>query len=216
LKESSGKMRFSLAFIMLAAILAVILPWEGYVFAKTGKVILLSGAGPVAVVDGLTFAVRPGDGGNQVVFSDDVMSLMRRAEAENLTAMPQIFGFLKEELVNQPAALMKLVGWKILRAWYATSQMWWEDRILLAQLIYLIPGLLGIIYAFKKYKDKIRSVIFLLSIILYFWLMTVLALSILRYMVPVMGMVMFFSVIAISILLDKIRIFSKQNFGHGQ
>lgn len=204
LKESARSQRFIAALIFLIGSIMAVLPWEGYVLAKTGQIIPLSGSGPTAIVDGLTFAVKPGAGGDQAVFSNDIMVLMERAKTENLTSLSEISRFLFQEFTKRPLALMKLIGWKMVRSWYATSQMWWETKILLLQLIYLIPGLFGIFYLVRKCKDKIREIIFLLSIVFYFWLMTVLALSILRYMVPAMGIVMIFSAIVVDILTIRL------------
>ena len=211
LKENSKSLCFMLVLIVLVGNFIAILPWEVYVFSAIGQVIPLSNSGPTSIVDGLTFAVKPGAGDNQVVVSKDVQELMKRADSQDLSTGVKILHFVTGELVNKPIAFLKLVGWKLIRAWYATSQMWWEGKTLMVQLIYLVPGFFGIIYGFKKYKDKIYSIILLLGIILYFWLMTFLALSILRYMVPAMGLMIIFSAITVNILIAKMKFFSKPN-----
>ncbi|MFH1462559.1 MAG: glycosyltransferase family 39 protein [bacterium] len=212
LKESSKGKQFLLAVILLLGVLTAILPWEGYVSAKTNQVIPLSTSGPTAIVDGLTFAVKEGGGGDQAKVPSDVKALMKRVNREDFSSWGGAFQFIGQELINRPVAFLKLVGLKLTRAWYATSQMWWEGKILIVQLIYLIPGFLGIIYALRKYKDKVHNIIFLLGIIFYFWFMTVLALSILRYMIPAMGLMIIFSAVTASILIDKIKLFPKTKF----
>lgn len=206
LKGNFLKTRFLLAAVLLAGSILIIMPWEGYVLAKTRRFVLLSESGPTAIIDGLTFAVKPGEEGNRPIVSPDVLALMERAQSQrgNLNSLSKVSYFLAREFINRPIPLIKLIGWKIARSWYATSQMWWEGKILLIQLVYFIFGLFGAVCAFKKYKDRIPDIIFLLSVVLYFWLMTILALSILRYMVPAMGIVMIFSAIAVNLLLNKI------------
>lgn len=211
LKENPKKLCLWLALALLMGNLMAILPWEVYVFSITGKVVPLSTGGPPSAVDGLAFALKLGAGGDQVTVSSDVLALMERARSESLTTGAKVFQFCTEELINRPATFFKLIGLKLVRSWYATSQMWWEGKILIVQLVYLIPGLIGIIYGFRKYKDKIYNIIFLLGIILYFWLMTILVLSILRYMVPAMGLIIIFSAITVSIFIDKIKFFPKPN-----
>ncbi|MDO8424405.1 MAG: glycosyltransferase family 39 protein [bacterium] len=213
LKESPKKLCFLLALTLLAGSFLAILPWEVYAFSAIGQVIPLSNSGPTAIVDGFTFAVRSGAGGDQARVSEDVLSLMVRTKSGDLDTGSKIFDFIAEELVNRPIPFLKLVGWKLTRSWYATSQMWWEGKMLMLQLIYLIPGLFGIIYGFKKYKDKAYSILFILGIIIYFWLMTFAALSIARYMIPAMGLMMIFSSIAVSLLIDKLskRVWKKMS-----
>jgi len=132
-----------------------------------------------------------------VVVSKDIMDLMIRAEEGGLDSFSKVINFLGKELVERPITLAKLFGWKLVRSWYATSQMWWETKILLVQLVYILSGLFGLIYLFRKCQKKIPEAIFLLTLILYFWFMTISALSILRYMVPAMAFVVIFSAVAI-------------------
>ena len=63
----------------------------------------------------------------------------------------------------------------------------------------------------KQYLNQVDSknhllpeAIFLLAVIVYFWFMTIAALSIMRYIVPVMPFVIIFSAFAVNILIEKI------------
>lgn len=203
LKGGPKRIKFWLVIILLMGYLIMILPWEGYVLSETGRLLPLSTGGPPSVAGGLIFALRPGAGGDQATVSSDVMALMERAEAENLTTGAKIFHFFIQEMINRPISFLKLIKLKLIRSWYATSQMWWEGKILAAQILYLLTGLIGIISGIKIFKDKIGDIFFLLSIVFYFWAMTVFGLSILRYMVPVMGFIIIFSAITINTIMVK-------------
>lgn len=209
LKENSKKLCFLLALALLAGSLLAIFPWEAKVFLATGKILPLSTVGLPTVVDGLSFALISGAGGDQAAVSDNVLALMGRAKNGELTTGVKIIKFCFGELKRDPIAFFELIGLKLARSWYATDQMWWEGKILLVQLFYLLSGLIGIVYAFRNYKDKIRGVVFLLAIVLFFWGMTFSALSILRYMVPAMGIVIIFSAVAVDVLISKIKFFPK-------
>jgi hypothetical protein len=139
------------------------------------------------------------------------MDMMVRAEYGNLDSLPKIAGFLGQELVERPIVLVKLLGWKLVRSWYATSQMWWETKIILVQLVYLLPASFGLIYLIKKRKEYFSKIVFLLGIILYFWLMTIAALSILRYMVPAMAFVVILSAVPVVLIANPLtkKLFSK-------
>lgn len=203
LKESSKKTAFLLALLMVASSILAILPWEAYVFSETGSILPLSTGGPVSIVDGLAFAAKAGDGGDVAKVPTDVLSLMERAREIYPVTYSEISSFILIEIVEKPMTFLKLVGLKLIRSFYATSQMWWEGKILLVQLCYLLTGIFGIGLAFKNHKDKVREIILILAVILFFWGMTFMVLSMLRYMVPVMGFVMIFSALSLVAIMDK-------------
>lgn len=204
LKDKSKKLCLVLGLFLIIGNIAAILPWEVYVFAQTGKVIPLSVNGPLSIVDGLTFAVKQGDGGDQAVVPRDVSNLMKRAKEGGLMTWGQVFQFMGQEFLGQPLTFLKLMGLKLIRSWYATSQMWWEDKILLVQLLYILTGLAGVGLAIKNFREKFRMLVFLLVVVFYFWAMTLAVLSILRYMVPAMGLVVIFSAVALDSLWKKL------------
>ena len=203
-KDIFKRKRFFLAVILLIGSILTILPWELYVFVQNGEIIPLSILGPRAFKAGFTFALRKGAGGDEVVVPVDVRALMKRAEAKNFSGGYDIIYFCLKELINRPIPFLKLLGLKILRTWYATSQKWYETLILAIQAPYLLSAFAGLISAIKIYRKKKRNVILLLGIIFYFWIMTIYAHSILRYMIPVMGLVVIFSAITINILITKL------------
>jgi 4-amino-4-deoxy-L-arabinose transferase-like glycosyltransferase len=213
-REENLKKKILLVFLLMLGSLIPILIWEAGLLIITGQFIFLSSGGPPSIVDGLTFALKPGSAGNQVTVSGSLMNFMVRAETGNLDSFSKVVGFLGNELVEGPVTLIELIGWKLARSWYATSQMWWETKILLVQLVYLIFGGLGLIHLLRKCKSKMPEIIFLISIILYFWFMTVSALSILRYMVPAMAFVVIFSAAGAVLIIDPLlkKIFPRNEF----
>jgi lysophospholipid acyltransferase (LPLAT)-like uncharacterized protein len=100
--------------------------------------------------------------------------------------------------------VIKLIFIKMARSWYATGQMWWEGKILMVQFLYLLSGLAGIICAIKMHKKEVKKIAVLFAVILYFWAITVLVLSVLRYMVPAMGIIIIFSSVFINEILNFI------------
>lgn len=198
------KRKIIFSLILLVGSLLPILPWEIYVWQGTGQIIPLAANGPRSIVDGLTFALLPGAAGDKVAVSSDVLGLMARIGEADLKTATAIAGFLGKELVSQPVAVLKLLGMKIARAWYATSQKWWEGRLLLVQLFYLFFSVIGLIFSFKFFRANIKEIILFLVLIIYFWGMAILGLSILRYIVPAMALVMIFSAIAFDGIWQKI------------
>lgn len=209
IKTIPQKYKYFIAVILIVGNILAILPWEVYAFFKIKEIIPLSTLGTIAINEGLTFALQSGEGGNEVVVPSDVRELMEKINARPFNTGGEIVGFYVRELINNPTPLFKLLGIKMARAWYATSQKWYEGRILIIQFFYLLTAFLGITYMLKVYRNKTRYAIFLLSIISYFWLITIATLSVLRYMVPAMGLVIIFSAIFINLLMQKLKIVRK-------
>ncbi len=183
----------------------VMVPWEYYAYRETGSIIPASTGGLPSIMDGLTFAIKPGAGGDRVSVPDDVLQLMASIKGNNsLESTGDLLVFLANQLIHNPAPLIKLYFIKSLRAWYGTDEMWHESLILVVQLFYILPSVFGICLSFKRNRKQILYFPFFLSIIVAKWLMTILVLSILRYMVPAMAFMMLFYAIFITWLLDKL------------
>jgi len=205
LRSNDLKRKVLVPAILLIGSFVVVLPWAAYSISETGIFTPFSATRSegIGIVFGITVLIAPmEDETDRAVLPEDVINLIERLKTENPENLSGLFQFFGQELINRPTPILKLIWLKLARVWYATSQQWWETRILLVQLFYLIPGFLGLIYIIRNYKDKTRDIIFLLSVIFYFWAMAFFNVSILRYMVPVMGIVIIFSAITVNIVID--------------
>jgi hypothetical protein len=143
------------------------------------------------VRDGLTFAV--GKAYRQAFpVSEDVMALMERllARRDDMNTLSAIVKVVGEESADDRGALVKLLAMKVVRSWYATDTGRFETIALLIQIAYLIPISIGSVAAFRHMPHLRGYIVGVWLIVLYFWFMTFLVLSILRYMTPVMGLLM--------------------------
>ena len=204
IKQSTLKQKLIFSFSLLIAYILVISPWIIYVYLNTGRLIPLSTGGPPSIYGGLTMMISEPKEKGKVILPEDVINLINELKARDMESFKDIFRSLLEKLVNKPIVFLKLIGIKMTRAWYATSETWWEKEILLVQLFYLIPGIIGLLSSFKKFKEEIPYLLLLLIIIIYFWLVTIIGLSILRYMIPVMGILMIFSAITVNTIMNKL------------
>ena len=200
--NSALKNKIIFALLVFGGMAAAILPWEITVLNKTGEIIPVSKNGPLSIVDGLTFALDIGPRADQAHVSDDVLHLMRkiRNNETKLTGMFTIVRYMADEFSNEPLPVIKLYLTKTARVWYGTNAMWFENEILLIQIVYFVSILAGMVVAIRNSIIDARILLFILAIVFYFWGMAWLALSILRYMVPVMGLLLIFS----GIFVDKI------------
>jgi len=207
LKGEPKKRKILLVAVLRLGNLVALLPWGIITFSETGGFVPLSSQGPLSVVVGVIWLSGPGTKEVKEILSDDVMDLIERVKTEDLSSFFKLSRFFGQELINRPVPLLKLIGLKLVRSWYGTSTRWYEEREILAvQILYLIAGFLGlIIYVIKTAKTKTRDMIFLLGPVFYFWMMAFFSVSIMRYMIPAMGLIIIFSAITVSILIDKIK-----------
>ena len=160
------------------------------------------------MLDGLTFP-RNFDRGRRghVSMPADVEELARRIQdsRESFETTGDVVGFMLTELRNNPAAVLKMAALKIVRSWYATDSMLHETPIALLQIIYLALIVSGAWLAWRRYLAARLQIALILLLALDFWAMTFLVLSILRYMVPVMGLLLIFGALALDLALSRTK-----------
>ena len=185
------RVRLGLTLLLLLGNLLVAGPWEVWLVGQTGDLPLLSTGGVPSIRDGLTFAVNAKGYRSPIAVPSDVADLMLtlRSQSDSLSSVGRIAGFLAHVATTQPGTVARLFAIKAARSWYATDSGRSEGLILTLQLVYLVP-IVGAGVAIRRRglleAGGLLNVVLLL--ISYFWLMTVLALSVLRYMVPGMGL----------------------------
>lgn len=189
--ESPRRKRFVNALLLLLAATLVILPWELLVRQRTGQWIFLSSGGVPSMRDGLTFAVHPGKAyRQQVPVPQSVRLLQERfvSRYSELTSFGRLVRALYEEGRDRPGALLALFLIKAGRAWYGTDSGRREKLILAVQSVYLLAVVAGtlLLWRFDPTARWWVAAIWLTAA--YFWVQTVLVLSIARYMVPAMGL----------------------------
>jgi len=176
------KVIWSLA--VCGAFLLTILPWEIIAWHQTHDIIPLSVAGPGALIDGFGYAFRA----DPSRVPEDVyrfMVTLKDHRYELHDSFSKVLSFLLDYFRSSPLTMLKLAALKLVRPWYGTDSMWYETPIVIIQMLYLIPFAAGFYMNRKNERLKIFNRLAVLSI-LYFWIMTFLVLSILRYMIPVM------------------------------
>lgn len=188
--RQSLRLRMTLFALLLFGNLLAIFPWQVWVYARTGKVVLLSGNLVPSIRDGLRFAVNLKKYRQAVSVPEDVRAMMQRIDGRfnEMDSLSAVVKVVRDEAAPQPMALVKLLFIKAARSWYATDSGRREGLILLFQIVYL--GLVAV-GAWRAWKagGQPRELFFGIALaLLYFWGMTVLTLSILRYLTPVIGL----------------------------
>ena len=201
------KIRLFWSTIIIISSFLTVCPWEMLVHAKYDRIILLSSGGDNSMKDGLTFAVNTKGRksyrkGTKV--PADVNLLMKRIleNSKSIETVGDIVSLLRNEFRENPLTVGKLFALKASRSWYATDSNRMEKPALLIQFIYLFLILWSSISTWRKSGIARDFAILLWCITLYFWGMTTLVLSIVRYMTPAIGLLLCLTPIAIERIIS--------------
>jgi 4-amino-4-deoxy-L-arabinose transferase-like glycosyltransferase len=192
--ETSQKRRAVLAGLIILGNLAAIAPWELWAHRVTGKWIPLSTSGLANILDGITLSAWRPSQGLTLTVPIGVRNLIGEyvANERNLTTTAEIGRFTFNEAVRHPFAMARLFAIKSARAWYATDSRRFEKISAIVQMPYILLFLCGVWYSRVQGGGVRVFTSFTLLFVMYFWAMTVLALSIVRYMLPAMALIVMF------------------------
>lgn len=139
--------------------------------------------------DGFAFTASPVDVRPGAIPPDvrELAQALRRHEA-GTAPLREVGRSLQEAVGTQPWTVAKLVGIKMARSWYGTDSTRFERPTLALQLVYLAAVLWSAWCAWRQGGAARRLVVCVGLVVLYFWGMTTMVLSIVRYMTPVMGL----------------------------
>jgi 4-amino-4-deoxy-L-arabinose transferase-like glycosyltransferase len=179
------KKRISSALLIVSVFVLCVLPWEREVYLYTGQIVPLSSNGPSTIIDGLTFTRRSGEGG----IPGTVTQLTREiwGQHRELKSTGDVVHCMLAELKSKPGAVIELFAVKTARSWFGTDSGGGERAILAIQMLYLPFCGWGTYMALRRWREQRYLICVFLLLVLYFWGMTVIALSILRYLVPAMA-----------------------------
>jgi 4-amino-4-deoxy-L-arabinose transferase-like glycosyltransferase len=189
-KDLPARMRGLFVSALLVGNILVVLPWQGWAYEKTGQVILLGTNGIPSVKDGLTFAVEAKTYRQDIPVTAEVARLQQEIARENdlMTSWHSISVVLGKHLLADPRAVVQLFLIKAGRSWYGTDSGSMETPILFIQSLYGALVALSTIAIWRRRFQYPELLLFVWGFVFYFWLMTILALSILRYMTPTVGL----------------------------
>ena len=179
------------AFLFLGNLLAIA-PWEIWASRQVSEIIPLCTNGSTAIRDGLSLDITPGEVDRVVRVPEDVRALIREfIERESEMKSPgTIARFLGKAFVDRPGSVIKLFVLKAVRSWYATDSQRFEPYVAMIQAPYLLLAGAGAFVAWRRGGVSRDYVAFTVLVLFYFWGMTIVVLSIARYMIPAMGLFM--------------------------
>jgi hypothetical protein len=173
--------------------------WEIQIDRHAGKGFLANNYGVKVILDGLKQ-----DEGFKFDHFEFVRDI-RAAEAGNPEAFKSFNGiasYTAKELRRKPVPTLTFFVAKLVTPWYAQASEIYDRWILWVQIPYLLLGVYGIGVCLKR---KIPHTFFFIALVVYFWFFAFVAYSILRYMIPVMGVWMLFVAAGLADLIARIH-----------
>lgn len=189
IRHATAARRFSFICLMLLGVMIAIGPWEAWIYQRTQKVLLLTSGGMPCVRDGLIFGIarkyRIG-----LALPQDVEALMRHFldHFAELNSMGRIVSAVIDQFWEHPAAVLKMLFLKIIRAWYGTDSNKFENIILLIQAPYYAAFFWSTKNALQAGASLRWLAVGIWVFILCFWGITFLVTPILRFMIPAIGL----------------------------
>jgi hypothetical protein len=184
------KERMLLASLILVGNMFVVLPWQAWLYGQTGRVILLGTNSVPSMRDGLTFAVASKNYRREIEIPEDVSRLQNSFldETTSMTSLEEIGQTIQKHFKQEPGAVINLFLIKMIRSWYGTDSGNMEKGIVITQIFYAGVVLLATAVVWVNREKQPWLLFFVWGLVFYFWMMTTLVLSILRYMTPTVGL----------------------------
>jgi 4-amino-4-deoxy-L-arabinose transferase-like glycosyltransferase len=201
------RQRCAAALLVVAGFLVGVAPWQVWVYERTGKVVALSEVGPEAGVVGVIVGAREAviETGDPVFVPRAVREMSARifVDREELESSGDVVARLAEEPASSVALL---VVSKAARAFFGTDSFKLEGLVLAVQLPYLALMAAGLAVVRRSGEPLTRwSAWLLLVLAAYSWVVTMSALSIVRYMAPVLAVLCIPAAAAVVHLWDRRR-----------
>lgn len=199
-RELPRRLRLTLMAMLLAGNLLAILPWEAWIYTTTGAIVPLCTSGSWSVCDGLTFAVNPDAAGRQnVTLPGDLKTLslafLAQCRAGGSTAAR--VSFIATRFWSRPVVVTEFVLLKAVRSWYATNSGRMDRYVLGPQILYFTLFVWTAAISMRRAGQQRLLALVVLSLVIYTWAETIAVLSILRYMLPAVGLLFVLSPAAV-------------------
>lgn len=192
--------RATIAGLLLIGTAIPIVPWELWLYHAQHDFVLLSTGSTPSIRDGLAFASSGANasGKNQqfkkyrheiaVPAGARQISADARNNYGSLTSVGAIIHFVSKETHQNAVGVIELYLAKAARSWYGSDSQAEDARVLGVQILFLAIISVGVSGTWRTGGYRRFCTILCLALVVYFWTMTTLVLSILRYMVPAMGL----------------------------
>ncbi len=118
----------------------------------------------------------------------------------NIKDLSSALSFHTEMFLTKPAFYIKVWALKTVQCWYASDSGKWDLIFGAINLVYIVLFFIGIKNHTLDFKD-----FFVISLIVYHWLLSIIVLSIARYQTPIFPFISIYSAIGLLKITGKIK-----------
>jgi hypothetical protein len=192
-KKSRFFKRIWTIILLIVACLITILPWEVIVYKYNKRIVPVSEMVGGEALRG-SFKYNYGEYFTPIDLPEDLNDLNNRA-LNSIHSTEDYFKFILKELRQSPWTMSKYFAINSYRQWYGTDAQRWNIEIIniILAVFYLSLFIYALVLPSKNKKYSIMVIRTFIILILYFWVMAIPILSLVRYMVPSFLLMIIFS-----------------------
>jgi 4-amino-4-deoxy-L-arabinose transferase-like glycosyltransferase len=176
-----------LGIMILFGNLLVIFPWEYVTYMKIGTVIPLSSNGVASLRLAFTYPVKLDGFREPFRGPEDVKQLANYIydASSNITSSSALLNLIFQAFEKTPITFLKFIFIKLMRSWYGTDTGSLDRYILFIQIPYLMCILISGYLIVRHHFIQKSYFYYVVPILLYFLLMTLVGMPLVRYLLPV-------------------------------
>jgi len=188
-----------LAFVVAGAVPIALA--SGVMSAAAHTPVLLSDANEVNLLEGLSFAADSRAEADSLPMPGGLTDFVVETQAREveLSAPGAAEGYLADSVRDRPGVVAQLVAFKALRSWYGTESFRYEGLIAAIQLVWATAATVGAVLCWRHGGGRRWYAILTGALTVGSWAAAVAALSIVRYLVPALGL--FAPLVAVALLV---------------
>jgi len=199
--------RLLLCLALVGGFLAPVTVASAWMSSVGSTPVLLSDSPDLNVIDGLSLAVGSRREAEDLPMPENLRRFVidARGRETELGREGTLGPYLREAIREHPAALVELVAYKSVRSWYGTESFRFEGVLLAMQLLFVGIVTAGGVVAFRRGDPSRWYVVLAASMTMASWISAIAALSIVRYLVPALGLLMPLAAVAVVAATDHAR-----------
>ncbi|MCB1017172.1 MAG: glycosyltransferase family 39 protein [Acidimicrobiales bacterium] len=203
----SGRAGLRLAAVFVAAFAVPVLTASAWMSLARGERVLVSDANDVTIVEGLSFAIDSPEEAEALPMPGGLRRFVVESQAREgeLLRRGDVVSYLAEATRERPVVVAQLVAYKAARSWYGTESFRFEGLLALTQVVWVGATVAGIAIG-RRRGATVRWYTWLaLSLTAGAWWAAIATLSIVRYLVPTLGLLAPLVAVALLAAVDRAR-----------
>jgi 4-amino-4-deoxy-L-arabinose transferase-like glycosyltransferase len=204
--QCTAKKRALFSAVIVLAFTLSVLPWEVWASRTAGHPIPLCTNGTATLLDGITFGIGRKKVQNPPVLPAQIAELANdfATHRRDFVSNREVVGLLIANAKKRPSKVALLFFIKAIESWYGNDSHHHERWAALIQLFYIPFFALGAWATWDGERQHRNFVIIACGVTLYYWGMTTfVALSIVRYMVPAISLLMILAGRALDVMVES-------------